>query len=94
MYFFNYISHIELINSINFLLECVLAYLAKTYEKMKTLLLIIPLFITGIVVPAAYVGKDTGIDSAYVFCWIGGIIVGVILSGLVFSLIKYSKSKI
>jgi len=61
---------------------------------MKTLLLIIPRFITGIVVPSAYLGKDAEIDTAHVVCWIGGIIVGVILSCLVFSLINYSKSKI
>ena len=61
---------------------------------MKTLLLIIPLFITGIVVPTAYIGKAAGVDTGYVVCWIGGIIVGVILSSLAFSLIKYSKSKI
>ncbi len=61
---------------------------------MKTLLLFIPLLITGIVVPAAFLGRDAGVDTAYVVSWIGGIIVGVILSSLVFSLIKYSKSKI
>ena len=61
---------------------------------MKPLLLIIPLFITGIVVPSAYLGRDAGIDRVYVVCWIGGIIVGIILSCLFFTLIKYSKSKI